>query len=149
MHDNTFELFVDGSSLVVGKNTSIRNSYILAEVQPVKIGEQCMIAESVIRGADSHSVLDINTGKVLNVQSPDKPLAIGNRVWIAERCRLLKNAGIADGCIVGAEAVVAKKFSEPNCVIAGNPAKVIKTGVTWDRESPVWYEKNGPWKYNR
>ena len=41
----------------------------------------------------------------------------------------IENAGkgtvLGDGCVVGAGAVVAGKF-EDNCVIAGNPAKVIK-----------------------
>ena len=32
---------------------------------------------------------------------------------------------LGDGCVVGAGAVVAGKF-EDNCVIAGNPARVIK-----------------------
>ncbi len=36
---------------------------------------------------------------------------------------------IADNCIVGAGSLVTKKFEEPNVVIAGHPAKVIKTGI--------------------
>ena len=32
---------------------------------------------------------------------------------------------LGDGCVVGAGAVVCGKF-EDNCVIAGNPARVIK-----------------------
>lgn len=34
--------------------------------------------------------------------------------------------------IVGAETVVKGKFPN-NCVIAGNPAKIVKKDVTWDR----------------
>ena len=32
---------------------------------------------------------------------------------------------LGDGCVVGAGAVVSGKF-EGNCVIAGNPARVVK-----------------------
>ena len=36
-----------------------------------------------------------------------------------------KRQVLGDGCVVGAGAVVCGKF-EDNCVIAGNPAKVIR-----------------------
>lgn len=60
-----------------------------------------------------------------------------------------KNAEIADGCIVGAETVVAKVFDEPDCAIAGNPAKIVKRGITWDRATISEYMDRGPWTYNQ
>ena len=39
--------------------------------------------------------------------------------------QILKGTQLGDGCVVGAGAVVSGKFEE-NCVIAGNPAKVIR-----------------------
>ena len=38
------------------------------------------------------------------------------------------NEIIADGCIIGANAVVTKSFCEPNTVIVGVPAKALKKG---------------------
>ena len=38
-------------------------------------------------------------------------------------------------------AIVTKPFSVPNCIIAGIPAKVIKEGVTWDRDNTYYYNK--------
>lgn len=37
----------------------------------------------------------------------------------------LDGAELGDGCVVGANAVVAKKFSD-NVVLAGIPAKIVK-----------------------
>lgn len=135
-----------GASLVIGKNTSMRDTSIGLDYKShIKIGKECMIAEATIRATDFHSIIDVKTGEILN--TPTEPLCIGDRVWLAERCRLLKNASVARGCIVGAEAVVTKKFTEENCIIAGNPAKIIKTGVTWDRAIIPDYIKSGPWQY--
>ena len=38
---------------------------------------------------------------------------------------ILKGTVLGDNCVVGAGAVVSGKF-ENNCVIAGNPARVIR-----------------------
>ena len=46
-------------------------------------------------------------------------------MWIGDKATILPNVEIGDGCIVGANAVVAKS-APPYSVIVGNPAKVIK-----------------------
>jgi len=55
-----------------------------------------------------------------------KPIIIGNNVWIGTNVVILPEVHIADGIVVGAGSVVTKSFTVPNCVIAGNPARVIK-----------------------
>lgn len=145
-HDNFIDFFEENASLYIGRNTSVRNTGIaLSYKSDIYIGEGCMIAESNIRGSDFHPIIDIETNKVINI--PSQRLYIGNHVWLAERSRILKNAYIPDGCIVGAEAVIAKKFEESNCIIAGNPAKIIKKNITWDRYNYTSYSEFGPFKY--
>lgn len=141
-----FILGVD-ASLTIGRNTTIRDTTIgLDYKSKVQIGNECMIAETAIRGTDFHTIIDIEKGSIVNI--PKGVLSIGDRVWIAENCRILKNACIPEGCIVGASSVVCRKFTEPNCIIAGNPAKVIKTGFTWNRACIYEYIKTGPWIYD-
>lgn len=50
---------------------------------------------------------------------------IGKNCFIGCNSIILKGTVLGDGCVVGAGAVVCGKF-EDNCVIAGNPAKVIR-----------------------
>ena len=50
---------------------------------------------------------------------------IGKNCFIGCNSIILKGTVLGDGCVVGAGAVVCGKF-EDNCVIAGNPARVIK-----------------------
>ena len=56
---------------------------------------------------------------------PSRPIRIGKNCFIGCNAIILKGTVLGDGCVVGAGAVVSGTF-EPNCVIAGNPAKIIR-----------------------
>lgn len=55
----------------------------------------------------------------------DRPIAIGNGVWIGMRCLILDGVTIGDGAIVAAGAVVTKDVP-PFAVVGGVPARVLK-----------------------
>lgn len=55
----------------------------------------------------------------------EKPITIGNDVWIGQGAILLNGVTIGDGAIIGSYAVVVKDI-EPYAVVVGNPAKVIR-----------------------
>jgi acetyltransferase-like isoleucine patch superfamily enzyme len=78
---------------------------------------------------DEHPIYD----KEKNIINPDKAIFVGNDVWIAARSMLLKGSYIPNGCIVGANSLITKKFTTQKAIIAGNPAKIIKEDVTWRR----------------
>ena len=50
---------------------------------------------------------------------------IGNDVWIGQNVTFLPGVHVGDGCIIGANAVVASNIPA-YCVVVGNPAKIIK-----------------------
>ena len=50
---------------------------------------------------------------------------IGDDVWIGCNALILRGVTIGEGSIVSAGAVVTKDVP-PNCMVAGNPAKVVK-----------------------
>lgn len=60
------------------------------------------------------------------------PIEIGDNVWIGNNVTVLKGSRIPDGCVIASSSVVCSTFDKPNCLIAGNPAKVIKENVTWE-----------------
>tara|TARA_R110002072_G_scaffold107993_1_gene234535 strand:+ start:824 stop:1501 length:678 start_codon:yes stop_codon:yes gene_type:complete len=54
-----------------------------------------------------------------------KDTIIGNDVWIGQGAKVLPEAQIGDGVIIGAGAVVGGVVP-PYCIVAGNPARVVR-----------------------
>ncbi len=53
-----------------------------------------------------------------------KPVVIGENVWVGGNVVFVPGAEVGEGCIVGAGAVVTKKF-DPLTILGGNPAREI------------------------
>ena len=60
--------------------------------------------------------------------SANAPIIIGENCWIGTSVRICKGVTIGDNSIVAACSVVTKDVPA-NCVVAGNPAKIVKTGI--------------------
>lgn len=131
----------DSQRCIIGKDTSIVNASItLNEKSACFIGEDCMLSGMIkIWPTDGHSILDAETGEVLN--RADTPLIIGNHVWIGEGARITKKAHIYDNSVVAGGAVACKDYKESGVVIAGNPGKIVKRGITWSRMNPWGFEQ--------
>lgn len=56
---------------------------------------------------------------------------IGNDVWLGREAVVMPGVSIGDGAVVGARAVVTKDV-EPYAVVAGNPARHIRSRFTGD-----------------
>lgn len=82
-----------------------------------------MISENVtIRDDDGHTVAGRpRQGKIV----------IGDNVWIGLNSIVLKNVTIGDGAIVAAGSVVTKDVA-PATLVGGNPARLIRSEVSWD-----------------
>jgi acetyltransferase-like isoleucine patch superfamily enzyme len=121
--------------LQVGSGTTMVEVHIaVTENSKVIIGEDCMFANDIdIRTGDSHSVIDTQTGERLNFAGD---VIISRHVWIAPHTVILKGVAIGENSIIATGAVVTKSC-EPGVIMGGNPAKVIKTGVSWKRERLV------------
>lgn len=51
---------------------------------------------------------------------------IGNDVWIGREAMILPGVAIGDGAVIGARSVVTKDVA-PYAIVAGNPARTIRT----------------------
>ena len=103
----------------------------LDEGKAIVLDEDCMVSNGTIfRNSDSHSLLDLKGNRLNNA----KDIYIGKHCWIGLRSLILKGTVIPKNTTIGAGSLCNKTYIEENTVIAGNPAKVVKTNVTWDRK---------------
>ena len=58
------------------------------------------------------------------------PVHIEDHVWLCTGCTIMPGVTIGEGSVVAANAVVTKSVP-PRSLIAGSPAKVIRTGIEW------------------
>ena len=97
----------------------------------VLFGDDSMCSDgSDIRNTDSHSLINLETGKRFN---PGQDVVIGDHVWLGEGVVVLKGVHIGDGTMVAIRSVVTRSIPT-NCLVAGNPAKIIRQNTSWKWE---------------
>lgn len=126
----------------IGRGCYIGQAYIMVgnDNHKVTIGDNCFISDNVtIRTIDGHTILNSKDMTIQNMDGGD--IFIGEHVWIGSGVRIMKNVSIACNTIVGAGAIVTKKFNEDGVVLGGIPAKIIRRNITWDHRAIKRYLK--------
>ena len=115
----------ENATLSLGSSTYICAGATIRVAHKVTIGDQCAISWNVtIMDSDFHEyALEDGT-----IPEKTKEVIIGNNVWIGNNVLILKGVHIGDNAIIAAGSVVTKNVPEGS-VVAGNPAKIIKSGV--------------------
>ncbi len=119
-------LFYPGVRLEVGRDGRLsigtgtylnRNTEIIAW-REVSIGRDCMIGwDVVIMDTDQHSL----PGGGLD----NRPVRVGDRVWIGARALILKGVTVGDGAIIGAGAIVTRDVPA-GAIVTGPSAQVVR-----------------------
>ncbi|HAA66197.1 MAG TPA: sugar acetyltransferase [Acidimicrobiaceae bacterium] len=116
-----------GDRCLIGRGSAIVGHY------RIDIGDDVYTGMNVYVTDQNHGYEDIK--KPIGVQDPhDDPVVIGSGSWIGSGAVILPGARIGEHCVVAANSVVRGEF-QPNSVIAGVPAKVVRThdGTKWIR----------------
>lgn len=67
-----------------------------------------------------------------NIINENKPIEIGNHVWIGAKSTIFKGTKIADGSVIGAGSFCTGLLSDEKSIYAGQPAKLIKKNINWE-----------------
>lgn len=117
-------LFGDGR-IDIGDNVDIGNGTLLyaSKCWGITIGKNTLIA------AQSY-IIDTDHGMssedlIRNQKNTVASVTIGEDVWIAAGCKILRGAQIHDGAVIGAASLVKGEIPS-NAIAVGVPAKVIK-----------------------
>ncbi|HEK19782.1 acyltransferase [Mucilaginibacter sp.] len=119
-----------GAQLIFGNDFNMSTECAIVAAKKIEIGNHSGISwESLVMDTDFHHIAD-ETGTVFN---HPKEIIIGDNVWVACKCTILKGAVIPNGCVVAANSMITKPLAGENNIFGGNPLRVLKSGISW------WY----------
>ena len=118
----------EGASIEIGKNTYINGNCYLRSNSKITIGNDCLIGWNVLINTTDGHHLFIDGKESLCSRS----IVIGNHCWIGNNSCISKGTTMADNCILAQYSLLNKDF-DPNHLLGGIPAKIIKNNVTWKK----------------
>ncbi len=105
-----------GDNSGVGINATLHGRVVIGK--NVMMGPECVIYTK------NHSFDRVDIPMYQQGFSEEKPVFIGDDVWLGGRVIILPGVTVGKGSILGAGAVVTKDVPEYS-VVGGNPAKII------------------------
>ena len=100
--------------LSLGANFNMTAESTIVCAKEIRFGDDCLLAWESQR---------IN---------PDKPILVGDHVWIGCKCVLLKGAEVPSNTVLAAGTLLKTTFAGEHQVIGGNPPSVLKRDVRWE-----------------
>lgn len=131
-----------GKKVNIEKNALFSSKVSLGDYSGIginaKIYGTCIIGDYVMMGEDctvitrNHRYDRTDIPMMEQGFQEEKPVHIGNDVWIGDRVILMPGVHIGDGCIIGAGSVVTRDIPA-YCIAAGVPARVIRSRKDTDK----------------
>lgn len=129
-------LYVDyGRHVEIGNNFYANMDCLFLDVNKICIGDNVMVGPRVSFYTAGHP-----TDAEIRIQELEfgLPIVVEDNVWIGGSAVLLPGITVGKNSIVAAGAVVTKDVPE-NCIVGGNPAKVLRKIDAQDQKK--WQEK--------
>ncbi|MCX8130823.1 MAG: acyltransferase [Clostridia bacterium] len=118
--------YSDTAQIIIEDDAGINGTSITARTRCIYIGRNTRLAPNVtIMDSDFHALWPPETRMENPALEEDRDVRIGNNVWIATQCIILKGVTIGENSIIAAGSVVTGDIP-PNVIAGGVPAKVIR-----------------------
>ena len=123
-----------GKHVILGKFTFVNVGAVFLDSAFITFGEHCAVGPNVqfitadhpIRPEDRYPPADPGSPIPFKSMNRARPITIGDYVWIGAGAIILPGVTIGDGAVVGAGSVVTRDVA-PRMVVAGNPARVLRS----------------------
>ena len=125
-------MLADNAVLDIGGKDKESDSGITADTiimvnKNIKIGKDFLCAWNVfISDSDWHAIKG---------QAHQANVVIGDHTWIANNSSILKGTTIGENSIIASFTKVINRQYSAHSMIAGAPAKVVKTNISWNRDT--------------
>jgi acetyltransferase-like isoleucine patch superfamily enzyme len=135
--------FAHGGEILIGGYCYIGEGTRIWSARSIRIGERVLIAHNVtimdslthpIAAATRHEHFRqiVTTGHPRHMDLGERPVDIGDDVWIGCMSVILRGVTLGKGAIVGAGSVVTEAVP-PWTIVGGNPARVIREIIAEER----------------
>lgn len=110
-----------GRHITIGKNVFINHACSFLDLGGISIGDNVLIGSKVNLISENHPIDPTQRKSLIG-----KPIVVKNNAWIGAAATILPGITIGENSIVAAGSIVTKDVPD-NTIVAGNPAKQIKT----------------------
>lgn len=124
-----------GSKFCIYGNLSLGDKFSISGRSSIICNNSIIFGNNVLLSWDV-LVMDTDFHKILNksgvVVNGDKPIVIGDNVWIGCRTTILKGSKIPSNSVIAGSSLIADVLNKENCIYSSNQ-KIIKEDIVWLR----------------
>lgn len=120
--------FRPAAEIIIGDDSGLTSCTISAGTR-IELGKRVLVGSGVMITDSDHHVVDLTQGRrFAGLPDPlsDRPIKVGDDVFIGARSLILKGVEIGNGSVIGAGSVVSMSIPA-GVVAAGNPCKVVRS----------------------
>jgi maltose O-acetyltransferase len=121
---NVLITYTPDSRITIGSGTRLNGAGLMAYTR-IEIGPRCILGSTLVFDSDFHPL------EPARRHDPDAPVScapitLDENVWLGGQSAVLKGVTVGKNSVVAFRAVVSDDVP-PNVVVAGNPARIVKS----------------------
>lgn len=127
-YDHAYDGAMFNPEILMGECCNIGAWNHITAINKIKIGKGFLSGKWVTISDNNHGECifeQLHMEPICRPLTSKGPVIIGDNVWVGEKATILSGVTIGDGSIIAANSVVTKDVPA-YCIVAGNPARIIK-----------------------